>query len=158
MWLVQKGEIAMARRNETGALIDSLWEAKLSGKPGQRGNKSHVGIWLRDDFHCVYCNADLLADRISLYSAQFDHLLPQKLYGGEFKVMEDNLVLSCFCCNQIKGQWNPASELGGDIEITPQTLGDFREELIEICREKLSKPLTKLTKTRNDCLKILSRA
>ena len=67
----------MQIKQDLNQLVDDLRKAGLAGKYGEESNPEHVKIWVRDGFHCVYCDTYLLADRIRLSSAQFDHILPK---------------------------------------------------------------------------------
>ena len=63
---------------------------------------------------CEYC---LAPERLSFHSHQVDHIVAEK-HGGE--TMEDNLALSCICCNQAKG-----SDLWSIDPITVQMIALF---------------------------------
>ena len=54
----------------------------------------------RDDFHCVYCGADLLADVRSFVLIVRDHLRPRGKHGSD---REANRVASCAACDRLKG-------------------------------------------------------
>jgi len=126
----------MQTKQQIDRLIEDLRKAGLSGKYGEPSNPRWVKIWVRDDFHCVYCNAYLLADRISLSSAQIDHILPKSKYP-QFRDLPENTVLSCFCCNQIKRAFDPLSKCTDDIakKLSQNNFRDYREELIDKCRK-----------------------
>ena len=59
--------------NDVNRLIDGLCSAGLSSKFGERGLEKYVKVWIRDGFHCAYCGAYLLNDRISLTSSHFSN-------------------------------------------------------------------------------------
>jgi hypothetical protein len=59
-----------------------------------RDNKRRK-IYERDKGYCQYC-----FKKISFEEATIDHILPKKKGGGNGK---ENLVISCFHCNQVKG-------------------------------------------------------
>ena len=127
------------KKEELSRFIDQLCHAGLAGKYGEKSKKEHVDIWVRDGFHCVYCGVYLLADRIRLASAQLDHLLPRRYQ--EFSGFSDNLVLSCYCCNQIKHQFDPWAHLeipGKKNNITRENFHEYRDSLIETCQKYLT--------------------
>jgi hypothetical protein len=137
-------------------LINELLEAGLSGKPGVKGDPRHVKMSLRDECKCVYCGEDILNDLIRLTSAQLDHLLPKSAYPA-YKDNENNWVLACFCCNQIKRNFDPSTQLSEEKKSTlsPETLPTYRDELIEICRSYLKPFLDAREAIRNNIIKIL---
>ena len=144
---------------EIKKLIDDLCEAGLAGKYGEeKSDPNHVKIWVRDGFHCIYCGEYLLADRIRLNSAQFDHILPQSQYGWA-KNLQDNQVLSCFCCNQIKRAWDPLSNCSDEFKenISEKNFSDYRDKLINICREHLKDKLVKKDKILNKSQSVILR-
>ena len=53
-------------------------------------------IFERDEFRCVYCGEQFLADELTL-----DHVQP-RVRGGDRS--EGNLVTACMACNTLKGQ------------------------------------------------------
>ena len=59
-----------------------------------------VSILQRDN--CQYCKADLLGDVGLLLHASIDHLKPRSKGGSDHP---DNLVASCFACDQLKGDF-----------------------------------------------------
>jgi hypothetical protein len=97
-----------------------------------------------------------LADLISITSAQLDHLLPKAKYP-EYRENEDNWILACFCCNQIKRKFDPCDKLSEDRKsaLSPETLSEYRAELIEICRAHLIPNLEKREKIRSQLNVIL---
>ena len=54
------------------------------------------GIFERDEFRCVYCGGQFIADELTL-----DHVQP-RVRGGDRS--EGNLVTTCRACNTLKGQ------------------------------------------------------
>ena len=122
-------------------LIAELVKAGLSGKSGEPSDPKDVGIWVRDEFKCIYCGEYLLKDRIRMISAQIDHVLPKSKYK-EFAELPNNRVLSCFCCNQIKGPFDPLDKMPLDIKskLSAGTFKEYRQRLIEVCRNYI-KPL-----------------
>jgi hypothetical protein len=71
------------------------------GPKGERKLRRRMAIYQRDDFCCQYCGQDLLADVDWQLLATIDHLVPQA-HGGIND--PDNLVASCWVCNQFKKQ------------------------------------------------------
>ena len=124
--------------NQKDYLVDELSKAGLTGKRGEPGDPKWVRIWVRDCCRCVYCGEYLLKDVIRMHSAQIDHLLPRSLYP-EHADSEDNLVLSCFCCNQIKRDFDPLKERR-DLANSP--LEAHRDLIIELCRKRIMLDLT----------------
>lgn len=94
--------------------VSKLWESGLSGKAhlDQKGDLRHARLWVRDEFKCAYCDEPLLFDFIRFFSSQLDHLLPQAKYP-HLKDVEENWVLACFPCNQLKRAFDPWKELKG---------------------------------------------
>ena len=123
--------------NPADDLISDLSKAGLTGKWGEPGNPKWVRIWVRDQWRCVYCREELLKDVIGMYSAQIDHLLPTSRYP-ELWDTEANFVLSCYCCNQIKRDFDP---LKAHEELKNLPLETHRNVLIDICREHITSRL-----------------
>ncbi|THJ24073.1 MAG: HNH endonuclease [Nitrospira sp. CG24E] len=118
-------------------LIAQLLEAGLAGKPGIGGKPwrlglcQHVRMWVRHGYRCGYCDEDLLSDLPRMMSAQLDHLLPKKEYP-DLRDAEDNWVLACFRCNQLKRTFNPWKSLPGSVgSPTRENIASYRHALIE---------------------------
>ncbi len=58
-------------------------------------------IFDRDRHRCVYCGKYMLFDFETFQTSQLDHLIP----GGDDT--PENLVLSCFVCNNLRGNFVP---------------------------------------------------
>jgi hypothetical protein len=117
-------------------------DARLTSKYGEKpGNPRWIKIWVRDNFCCGYCGANLLEDVIRMSSAQIDHILPKSKYK-EYKDEDSNMVLACYCCNQIKRAFDPLEKLPEQEKIlmNAETLESFRSKLLSICGNYL-KPL-----------------
>lgn len=125
-------------KQEIENLIKDLCKVGLAGKYGKPSQEKHVKVWVRDGFHCIYCGEYLLADRIRLTSAKFDHILPKSQYKWA-EELEDNQVLSCFCCNQIMRAWDPLSKFSDEVKenINKKNFGEYRNQLIDECRNYL---------------------
>jgi len=128
---------------EPEGLVAQLLRAGLAGKlglagqPWRRGDPLHVGMWVRHECKCGYCGENLLTDVPRMMSSQLDHLLPKRKYPDLDKV-EDNWVLACFCCNQIKRDFDPWKSLTTSIDLpTRENIAFFRQVLIEISRDHL---------------------
>lgn len=70
-----------------------------SNKRGKRKNSirfSRKNVWLRDEGKCQYCNKSVSFDTFTI-----DHVIP-KTAGG--KSIWENVVVSCYGCNQKKGE------------------------------------------------------
>jgi hypothetical protein len=129
----------MDKEEKNEKLIKSLVRAGLSGKHGENSEEKFVEIWVRDEFKCVYCGEYLLKDKIRMTSAQIDHLLP-KTKHPKYKDVPANWVLSCFLCNQLKRTFDPLKNMPEIMEkISPDTLGVYRNLLINACKEHLKK-------------------
>jgi 5-methylcytosine-specific restriction endonuclease McrA len=59
--------------------------------------EKRLAIYLRDKFHCVYCDADLHAAKPA--DVTLDHLIPLSV-GGAHEA--NNLVTSCRSCNSAR--------------------------------------------------------
>ena len=99
-------------------LISELSEnARLTSKYGDEpGKRRWIKIWARDGFCCVYCGKNLLSDVIRMTSAQLDHIIPKSKYKGYINE-DSNLVLSCYCCNQIKRAFDPLEKQSEQVKI-----------------------------------------
>jgi 5-methylcytosine-specific restriction endonuclease McrA len=74
-------------------------------------------------FRCTYCCKDLLHDYDTFHTSQEDHLIPRSKEGAD---EQSNIVMSCFVCNNLRGNFMPK-----DIEPTAAN----RERLIQGIRE-----------------------
>ncbi len=109
----------------------------LVGKPWDLGKSEHIRMWVRHEYNYGYCGENLLTDVPRMMSSQLDHLLPQWKYPDLYNV-EDNWVLACFCCNQLKRDFNPWDSLASPVDLpTRQNLAGYRHALIEITRNRL---------------------
>lgn len=123
-------------------LLGRLADAGLAGKAGydamwKRGERRHVRMWIRHNYACGYCEENLIAGLIPIFSAQLDHLLPQSTYS-HLRDVEDNWVLACFPCNQLKRNFDPWKRL--PIATTGPSASDLaaiREALMRVCRDHL---------------------
>ena len=124
-------------------IISELSKAGLTGKYGEQGDHRWVKVWVRDRYCCVYCGVSLLDDIIRMSSAQIDHLLPKWKYKS-YENFEINMVLACYCCNQIKGKFDPLEKLSDEERrlISPKTFEKFRDKLLDACRDYL-RPILK---------------
>ncbi|MGO9262315.1 MAG: HNH endonuclease [Bryobacteraceae bacterium] len=82
--------------------------------PRQNRSVSRKGILLRDGFTCQYCHSKLAPSELTL-----DHVLPRSRGGGS---VWENLVASCFACNNRKGDRTP-QEAGMPLVRPPRQLG-----------------------------------
>jgi 5-methylcytosine-specific restriction endonuclease McrA len=82
--------------------------------PRQNRSVSRKGILLRDGFTCQYCRAKFVASDLTL-----DHVLPRSRGGGSGW---ENLVASCYSCNNRKGDRTP-QEAGMPLVRPPRQLG-----------------------------------
>lgn len=81
-----------------------------------------LDLGIRADFHCEYCDKDMLADVDSYDGWQKDHIVPD---GGDDL---SNLAIACKTCNFIKRASDPqASATGKD-----------RDSLVAAAREIVS--------------------
>ena len=77
---------------------------------------SRSNVFLRDGFRCQYCGEKKQASALN-----YDHVLP-RMRGG--KTVWENIVTSCYACNDRKGSRTPA-EVGMTLlrqPIKPKTL------------------------------------
>jgi 5-methylcytosine-specific restriction endonuclease McrA len=82
--------------------------------PRQNHSVSRKGILLRDGFTCQYCRTKLVPAELTL-----DHVLPRSRGGGS---VWENLVASCYPCNNRKGDRTP-QEAGMPLVRPPRQLG-----------------------------------
>jgi CRISPR/Cas system Type II protein with McrA/HNH and RuvC-like nuclease domain len=66
------------------------------------GYKTKKLVWERDGGYCFYCNA-----KLGWNNKTVDHVIPRSK-GGSNRAW--NIVLSCFGCNQSKGDSSPTEE------------------------------------------------
>ena len=59
-------------------------------------------VFRRDGYRCVYCCRDLLHDFDVFWLVQLDRLMPD---GSHYD--KDNVVTSCYVCNNLKGTFKP---------------------------------------------------
>lgn len=92
------------------------------------GNWSETQILLgiEFDFHCAYCDKNMLCCVDNHSEWQSDHIVP--ISKGGLDVIE-NLALSCRTCNFIKGRWDPSEGLGQQ--------GAVKGDLISIARVRI---------------------
>lgn len=79
-------------------------------KPESNGKNGWPQVFVRDNFTCVYCGRDLLADPDHLIGSATDHIVPQRAFtaGGIQDPNHDgNLAASCAVCNNLKGDFMP---------------------------------------------------
>lgn len=79
-------------------------------------------VFVRAKGRCEYCGSELMHNRITWDSVQFDHIIP-KSKGGEDN--EENLALACKPCNNQKMTFIPS--------------GNNRIEKIESARSHIKK-------------------
>ena len=140
---VCRNRLNMDNAADPEGLVAQLLKAGLSGKVGlvgkswNLGKSEHVRMWVRHEYKCGYCGENLLTDVPRMMSSQLDHLLPKWKYPDLYNV-EDNWVLACFCCNQIKRHFDPWKSLTSSIDVpTRENIAFFRQVLIEISRIRL---------------------
>ena len=126
---------------KTEKLVTQLWEAGLAGKPHrhEKGDRRHIRMWISHQFECGYCGENLLTDVVRMFSAQLDHLVPRAKYR-ELEYVEENWVLACSLCNQLKHGFDPWKELNGDA--TAPTIRDIennRDTLVHVSKKYLRK-------------------
>lgn len=83
---------------------------------------------------CVFCGMDLLATSVEYYSGVIDRLLPKDKYP-ELEWEENNLVLSCFSCSNIKGEYDVLNAVGQNL---PEMLQNYKDMLINKIMNELS--------------------
>lgn len=77
-------------------------------------NVSRKNILIRDRHTCQYCNAELPGQKLTL-----DHVMPKSRGGGK---SFENLVASCFSCNNKKQNRTP-EEAGMPLAKPPRKFG-----------------------------------
>jgi 5-methylcytosine-specific restriction endonuclease McrA len=68
-----------------------------------------IGEWnvllgREQDWHCIYCEKDLLGVFDAYNSWQWDHVIPQSA-GGQHGL--ENIVICCKTCNWLKSAYSP---------------------------------------------------
>jgi hypothetical protein len=97
---------------------------------------------------CAYCGADCLVTAQSYWSSQIDHLLPKKKYP-KLTLEPDNMVVSCFSCNNIKKGMDiltidpELAELKNKGLQPIDILNRFKRQAIEAIKEQLKAKLAK---------------
>lgn len=144
---------------EIESLVNRLSLAGLAAKPSETGDPRYVGMWLRAGFKCEYCGEELLTDLIRMMSAQRDHLLPESQYP-EYADVDANWILACFCCNQIKRDFDPLQELDekARAEVTPKNIGAYRGDLVAACKAYLRPKLKERDTILSDIAAILAKS
>lgn len=130
---------------DTENIVDKLsQDARLTSKYGDiPGDPRWIKIWVRDRFCCVYCGENLLLDVIHMASAQLDHIIPKSRYK-DYTNEDSNLVLSCYCCNQIKRAFDPLEKRPElKMNLSPETFDKYRDELLSSCRNYIIPLLNK---------------
>ena len=81
--------------------------------------------YVRRKGRCVYCGHDVVHNRLGYATLEFDHLLPR----AKFSDLPDdqNLVLACWLCNRLKGDYDPSDK-------HPSMLETAKSQLIENSR------------------------
>ncbi|MFA6173607.1 MAG: HNH endonuclease signature motif containing protein [Kiritimatiellales bacterium] len=115
-----------------------VWNKEnLNAKTPFLGARIMADIWDRkyQEFkaRCVYCGKDLFIDMDAYMGATLDHLIPSKANGED---KEDNLVLACSVCNNLKHDFDPRQKGG----VNPS-----RDELIELARTEIFERRAKKT-------------
>ena len=97
--------------------------------PGKPYAEEWATVCERAGYRCEYCGKDMLVSVDDYRSMQNDHIIPQRANGKDHI---DNYALSCSVCNgpRFKGQYNPAEDVGEDVE---------RAEKIQAVRRHLIK-------------------
>jgi 5-methylcytosine-specific restriction endonuclease McrA len=86
---------------------------KYARVPRQNRSVSRKGILLRDNNSCQYCQAKMLPRQLTM-----DHVIPRSRGGAS---TWENLVASCFACNNKKGDRTPG-EAGMTLAKQPRQL------------------------------------
>lgn len=92
-------------------------------------------IYVESNGKCIYCEKDLLATSVEYYSGMVDRLLPKAKYP-ELEWDEGNLVLSCFSCSSIRGEFDILNAAGPDL---PIMLQKYKDILIKQIMNELSR-------------------
>lgn len=75
-------------KKQTGSMSGGKWI-----RPEKR-----LAIYLRDEFHCVYCNANL--HNVDPFEITLDHVKCRSNGGNNH---ESNLITACRSCNSARG-------------------------------------------------------
>ena len=81
---------------------------------------------------CEYCDRDLIEDRLGYACGVIDHLLPKSTYP-DLEWCQDNLVLACSLCNDVKR----AHDVLKKSEKPEEALTQTRDALITRAREHI---------------------
>lgn len=80
--------------------VPAVLQLKRAVAPIKKGVKfSRINVFTRDRFVCQYCHKPF-----SMGELNYDHVIPRKLGG---KTTWNNIVTSCFPCNEKKGGRTP---------------------------------------------------
>ena len=93
------------------------------------------GIFERDEFRCVYCGEQFLADELTL-----DHVQP-RVRGGDRS--EGNLVTACKACNTLKGH-RRLSEFLHDVPLAAREFLSLRPARLAAAAEPRPRRLREL--------------
>ncbi len=66
--------------------------------------KYFSALFSRDKCRCVYCGRNLMVDFDTFMLTQEDHLVPLAKQGEDAL---ENLVIACYVCNKLKGEFKP---------------------------------------------------
>jgi len=73
--------------------------------PGnQKWTADQIEIVVRSQGRCEYCGVELVSNEHAFWASQWEHIVPQKLGGGEDV---ENLASAWMKCNSIKGDQVP---------------------------------------------------
>ena len=95
-------------------------------------NEGTARAYARTLGRCEYCDRDLIEDRLGYACGAIDHLLPKSKYP-ELKSFQDNFVLACSLCNDVK-RTHDVLENG---EKPEEALTQTRDALITRAREHI---------------------
>jgi len=74
---------------------------RKSGRPTKHVVRfSRINVYTRDGFRCQYCG-----ERKEMHELNYDHVVPRVRSG---KTVWENIVTSCYACNDRKGSRTPA--------------------------------------------------
>lgn len=109
---------------------DWIFEGDLVNPTSDDPAGGWPSIFMRDNFHCIYCSRNLSAELDAMLASVTDHIVPESILRKNQKAYNhrSNLAAACSVCNNLKGDYRPIPE-------DPAWLS--REQFIHNVRERI---------------------